>query len=262
MADIFISYASEDRSKVKPLAKALADHGCSVWWDRDLPYGLPFDELIRTELRAAGCVVALWTENSANSLYVIGEARDALRLKKLISVFLSLSRAELPYDLQAIHGVELIDWHGDRSNADYQRLVRGITAMVGRSPEKKAKAETGHKTEEEAKKAYAETKRKADEEEQRAEAERKAEEERKKKEIEAKRREEKPEIKPDKPEPDIIRRPEPKPKTKAPTELRPSPPIPPKSRKVSNALIFGAVAGIIVLLMTGGWFYFKYQQEQ
>ena len=68
---------------------------------------------------------------------------------------------------------------GIGQNADYQRLVRGITTMVGRSPEKKAKAETEHKAEEEAKNADAETKRKADEEEQRAEAERKAEEERK-----------------------------------------------------------------------------------
>jgi hypothetical protein len=186
MADIFISYASEDRDRVKPLAKAIEDHGWSVWWDRDLPYGLPFDEVIRTELRAAGCVVALWTESAANSLYVIGEARDALRLKKLISVFLSLSRAELPYDLQSIHGVELIDWHGDTSNADYQRLVRGITAIVDRPPEKKAKAKTEHKAEEQAKKADAEAKRKADEEEQRAEAGRKAEPERECKEAEEK----------------------------------------------------------------------------
>ena len=85
MSDIFISYASEDRDRAKLLADALAAEGRSVWWDRDLPFGRPFDEVIRTELQQAGCVVALWTESAARSLYVIGEARDALRSRKLIS---------------------------------------------------------------------------------------------------------------------------------------------------------------------------------
>ena len=67
-------------------------------------------------------------EDGVDVVGVIGEARDALRQKKLISVFLSVSLAKLTYDLQAIHGVELIDWDGDTSNVDYQRLVRGITA--------------------------------------------------------------------------------------------------------------------------------------
>jgi hypothetical protein len=34
MSDIFISYASEDRSKAEPLAKALEEQGWSVFWDR------------------------------------------------------------------------------------------------------------------------------------------------------------------------------------------------------------------------------------
>jgi hypothetical protein len=156
MADIFISYAREDRDSAKALAKSLEAQGLSVWWDRNIPLGLPFDKVIRTELRAAECVVALWTKNAANSYYVIGEARDALRLKKLISVFLSISHDELPYDLQAIQGVELIDWRGDTTNADYKRLVRGITVIVDRSPKNKAHAAAELLVEENANKADAE----------------------------------------------------------------------------------------------------------
>jgi hypothetical protein len=33
MADIFISYASEDRDRVMPIIKALEEQGWSTWWD-------------------------------------------------------------------------------------------------------------------------------------------------------------------------------------------------------------------------------------
>ena len=39
MADIFISYASEDRGRVRPLAEALIERGFNVWWDRSLAAG-------------------------------------------------------------------------------------------------------------------------------------------------------------------------------------------------------------------------------
>lgn len=136
MADIFISYSSEDRDRVIPLVKALKDRGWSVWWDRDLPLTSPFDDVIRVELRSARCVVALWSENSVNSLYVKGEARDAMRLNKLISVFISLSPFELPYDLQSLQGLELIDWNGEELDANYQRLIQGISSKISSSSQK------------------------------------------------------------------------------------------------------------------------------
>ncbi len=52
MADIFISYASEDRSRVEPLAKALEDQGCSVWWDPQIPPGKTFFGVIKEALEA------------------------------------------------------------------------------------------------------------------------------------------------------------------------------------------------------------------
>ena len=39
MADVFISYASEDRDRVRPLAEALLSRGFNVWWDRSLSAG-------------------------------------------------------------------------------------------------------------------------------------------------------------------------------------------------------------------------------
>jgi hypothetical protein len=37
MSDIFISYAREDRPRAEAIAKALEEHGWSVWWDWNIP---------------------------------------------------------------------------------------------------------------------------------------------------------------------------------------------------------------------------------
>ena len=52
MSDIFISYASEDRDRVQSLARALKRKGWSVWWDRRIPIGRSFDEVIQEALDA------------------------------------------------------------------------------------------------------------------------------------------------------------------------------------------------------------------
>lgn len=54
MADVFISYAREDRARAKRLAGALEARGLSVWWDREILAGQAFDEVIEAELRKAG----------------------------------------------------------------------------------------------------------------------------------------------------------------------------------------------------------------
>ena len=64
MSDIFISYASEDRERTALLAKALQDMGWSVWWDRSIPTGKTFVEVIKAELEAAKCAVVVWSRHS------------------------------------------------------------------------------------------------------------------------------------------------------------------------------------------------------
>jgi TIR domain len=46
MNEIFISYASKDRERGRMIAAALGGHGWDVWWDREIPLGKAFDEII------------------------------------------------------------------------------------------------------------------------------------------------------------------------------------------------------------------------
>lgn len=53
MADVFISYANEDRERAEQLASALEARSWSVWWDRGVIPGERFDDVIQRELEAA-----------------------------------------------------------------------------------------------------------------------------------------------------------------------------------------------------------------
>ena len=53
MTGIFISYAAEDRERVRILAEAIESAGFTVWWDRRIEPGQSFDREIERELGAA-----------------------------------------------------------------------------------------------------------------------------------------------------------------------------------------------------------------
>ena len=59
MADVFISYKTEDRARVAPLADALAAEGLSVWWDVHIEGGAVWRDSIERELEGAACVIVV-----------------------------------------------------------------------------------------------------------------------------------------------------------------------------------------------------------
>ncbi len=124
MADIFVSYARQDRQLVLPLVEAFQAEGWSVWWDPEITPGVEFDQLIATELAAAKTVVVVWTPRSVESRWVKGEARDAADRGILTPV--RFGNAVMPIDFRAIHTSDMDDWAEDREGACFQSLRKSI----------------------------------------------------------------------------------------------------------------------------------------
>lgn len=104
MADVFISYAREDRSMAEALAKDLEARGYSVWWDAALVGSDDFYEVILDALQKAKAALVIWTKASAKSHFVRDEARFALFHKKLVALKEpGLETIEIPFGFQSQH---------------------------------------------------------------------------------------------------------------------------------------------------------------
>ncbi|MDF0675287.1 MAG: SUMF1/EgtB/PvdO family nonheme iron enzyme [Nitrospira sp.] len=130
MSDIFISYSSEDKGRVQALARALERKGWSVWWDRRIPAGKSFDEVIHEALKAARSVVVVWTNTSVKSTWVKNESRSGLRRGILFPVML-LDEVEIPLEFEHLQAAHLMDWHPDQGHAGFDQFIDDIAQLIG-----------------------------------------------------------------------------------------------------------------------------------
>lgn len=129
MADVFISYANEDRDLAGELARALDACGWSVWWDRKIIAGQSFDQAIEHELETAKSVVVLWSKHSIASEWVRNEAAAAAERGVLIPTL--IDNVKLPLEFRHKQTADLIGWNGDPFHSGFQALRGGIFAATG-----------------------------------------------------------------------------------------------------------------------------------
>jgi tetratricopeptide (TPR) repeat protein len=128
MSDVFISYASEDRDRVRPLADALQKRGLNVWWDRSLAAGQDYASIIERELRTARAVIVVWTRGSAASTFVRDEAGRARDEGRLVPVM--LDRVEIPLGFGAFQAEDFTRWNGGATAPQMQLLEEALRAKL------------------------------------------------------------------------------------------------------------------------------------
>src|ERR1700674_5296089 len=105
MSDIFISYAREDERHATKIAKGLEAQGWSVWWDRNIPAGRVFSEVIQEEISEARCVLVLWSSVSVKSDWVADEASDGRERRILVPVL--VENVQPPWEFRRVQAADL-----------------------------------------------------------------------------------------------------------------------------------------------------------
>ncbi len=129
MADVFISYAREDRQVARTVAELVASAGATVWWDPELLSGDDFRETIEAELRDAKSVIVIWTAASITSHFVRDEAGRALAANKLCPI--TVGGVEPPLGFGSMHALAF-DEDGVDDDIRSHRLLRSLERMVKR----------------------------------------------------------------------------------------------------------------------------------
>jgi hypothetical protein len=126
--DVFISYAKGDRSRAAELASLLETKGWSVWWDRDIPPGRTFDDVIEEALTNARSVVVLWSAESVKSRWVRAEASAAAERGALVPAL--IEPTTIPLEFRRLEAADLTNWQADRDNPELQQLIETLDVRM------------------------------------------------------------------------------------------------------------------------------------
>jgi tetratricopeptide (TPR) repeat protein len=138
MADVIVIYKREDRPLAGAVVKALEAHGCNVWWDTRAEGGDGWDSIVETELKAADCVVAVWSRHSIASEGFLRIARERRGLVRSVAIDgvtpprdfqLPQRLANLPEyaaGFREFAAVDLSGWTEDAFDATFSEVIAKV----------------------------------------------------------------------------------------------------------------------------------------
>jgi TIR domain-containing protein len=130
MSDVFISYAREDRDKAERLARVCEQQGWTVWWDKVIPPGKKYADVIGQELESAKAVVVLWSRASVASDWVKDEVQEAANRGVLVPAL--LEKVNPPYGFRQVQTADLSEWDGSSTSTELESFVRAIGGVLNK----------------------------------------------------------------------------------------------------------------------------------
>jgi uncharacterized membrane protein YhaH (DUF805 family) len=128
MADVFISYAREDRPAAEQIARGLQAMGLECFWDTEIPPGQTWADYIEGKLSACKAVIVLWSAHSTGSQWVREEARMGRDKGKLIPAMLDASPA--PFGFGEVQAANLSGWTGAQNDPQWARFSNAVHTAV------------------------------------------------------------------------------------------------------------------------------------
>lgn len=128
MADVFISYAREDRDAALRIAQGLNAMGLDTFWDTEIPPGQTWADYIEAKLVNSKAVIVLWSAHSTRSHYVREEARIARDKSRLIPA--QIEAGPLPFGFGEVQTADLTQWRGDYNTEAWSRFANAVYATV------------------------------------------------------------------------------------------------------------------------------------
>lgn len=124
---VFVSYCHLDKEKVEKIIIELKRKMCRVWYDEGLTLGESWNDDLALHLNNSDCVLALLTENSVKSRYVMAEINFAMAHDKKI-IPIKMDNCTLPAGLELMLGQFQM---GDTNNEDdIQKLIAGVLNVL------------------------------------------------------------------------------------------------------------------------------------
>jgi formylglycine-generating enzyme required for sulfatase activity len=112
-------------NRVRPLAEALKAQRWSAFWDRTIPPGKTWHEVIDAALHKVRCVIVAWSEASIQSSWVREEAEEGRGRKILVPVL--FAEVKPPIGFRSIQTASLVNWDGRPTAEEWEYAARAGT---------------------------------------------------------------------------------------------------------------------------------------
>jgi len=126
--DVFLSYSHEDLAVAQRFARGFERAGFSVWWDRTLRSGDPYDKVTEQALKQAKAVVVLWSSRSVDARWVRAEATIADRLGTLVPVMIEI--CERPVMFELTQAADLTHWTGNYGDKAWKACLDDVRQAI------------------------------------------------------------------------------------------------------------------------------------